>query len=97
MSYSIYYGPDRQDTGQQKKSWFGIVGAVLILTVCLLAFSWFLPQQARQFREAFLPWTRAEVRTAFAELKESIQQGHPIKESVSAFCLEIIHEADSTQ
>ena len=94
MSYSIHYGPEEPCNRKSGFSWFSIVGVVLILTVCLLALSWYLPQQVSQFREALLPWTRAEVTRAFAELCENVKDGKSLNNAVTDFCLEIIHDAE---
>ncbi len=97
MSYTIRYGPVNTNSCKKKSGWFGIIGAVLILTVCLLAVSWYLPQQARQFREALLPWTRSEVLSAFSEFRRDVIEGEPFNDALTAFCRDIIHGTDRPQ
>lgn len=94
MSYSIHYGPDRPKSAPKKRSYFGLVGAVLVIMVCAAAIGWSLPQQAEQFTQALFPWTRSEVQTAFTELREDVREGQPLSDAVKTFCLEIIHGAE---
>ena len=97
MSYSIHYGPEEPQKERSNVSGFGFIGVVLIIVVCLLAFGWHLPQQAHPFKEALFPWTRSEVVSAFAQLREDVVDGMPLRDAVTDFCLEIIHESDQTQ
>ncbi len=97
MSYSIHYGPDRPRSAPKKRSHFGLVGAVLVIMVCAVAVGWALPGQAEQFKQALLPWTRSEVRTAFADLREDVREGQSLQDALTAFCLEIIHDAERVQ
>ena len=91
MSYTIHYGPDEPTRHEHKNRWLGIVGAVVILTVCLLAISWYMPQQVRLLREAFFPWTRSDVQSAFLEFRENARHGQPIGEAFTVFCRDMIH------
>ena len=91
MSYTIRYGPDLTKKYRKRPVRFGGIGIVMILSACLLLASWCLPQQAKQFKEALFPWTRAEVVAAFSELRESILEGEPCGDAVTAFCRDVIH------
>jgi len=93
MSYSIHYDSDNPSYKQRKKPVFGIIGAILVIMVCAAAIGWAIPQQVMQFKEALVPWTRAEVKEAFSELQDDLQQGQPLADAVTAFCLEIIHDS----
>lgn len=97
MSYTIRYGPEQPDTTKQRQSWLGVIGAIIIMGVCLLAISWYLPQQMHQLREALLPWTRNDVQMAFNELREHVSQGQPFGDAVTAFLRDIIHESGQMQ
>ena len=97
MSYSISYGPDRPKPAPKKQSYFGLAGAVTVIVVCALVIGWWIPQQAEQFAQVLLPWTKNEVKAAFAELREDIHDGQPLSDAVTAFCLEIIHDAKQTR
>ncbi len=97
MSYSIRYGPDRPRSAPKKRSYFGLVGVVLVIMVCAVAIGWSIPQQAEQFKQALLPWTRSEVRAAFADLQENVREGQPLQDALTAFCLEIIHDTEPIQ
>ena len=97
MSYSIHYDSDNPNFRAQKKPLFGFVGAILVIMVCAAAIGWAIPQQAKQFREVLLPWTRTEVKAAFSELRDNLLQGEPLSDAVTAFCLEIIHDSMSTK
>jgi len=94
MGYSIHYGPDKPRSAQKTNSYLGFVGAVLVIMVCAAAIGWAIPQQAGQFARALFPWTRSEVRAAFAELREDVREGQPFSDAVTTFCLEIIHNAE---
>ncbi len=97
MSYSIHYDSDNPNFRSQKKPLFGLIGAILVIMVCAAAIGWAIPQQAMQFRQVLLPWTRTEVKAAFAELREDLRQGEPLSDAVTAFCLEIIHDSVPTK
>ena len=93
MSYSIHYDSDNPNFRPQKKPVFGIIGAILVIMVCAAAIGWAIPQQVMQFKEALLPWTRAEVKAAFSNLQDDLQQGQPLADAVTAFCQEMIHDS----
>lgn len=93
MSYSIHYDSDNPKFRSKKKHVFGLVGVILTIMVCAVALGWAIPQQAKQFRQALFPWSREEVKAAFAELRDDLRQGEPISDAVTAFCVEIIHDS----
>lgn len=93
MSYSIHYDSDNPSYKPQKNPVFGIIGAVLVIMVCAAAIGWAIPQQVIQFKEALIPWTRAEVKAAFSELRNDLLQGQPLTDAVTAFCQEMIHDS----
>lgn len=97
MSYSIHYGPDVPQSVPIKRSYFGLVGALLVVVICATAVGWAMPQQAEKFAQALFPWTRSEVNAAFAELREDVREGQPISEAVTTFCREIIDDADQEE
>ena len=93
MGYSIHYGPDRPQFAPEKRTNRGFVGAVLILMVCAMAIGWALPQQTERFVQALFPWTQEQVQVAFAELRQDVREGQPLSDAVTAFCREIIDDA----
>lgn len=97
MSYSICYEPDRTRPVRKKRPYFGLVGAVVIILICATAIGWTIPQQAKQFVQALLPWTRNEVIAALSELRSDVIEGKPINDAVTAFCLEIIHGSEQSR
>lgn len=97
MSYSIHYDSDNPIFRPKKKPIFGLVGVILTIMVCAVAIGWAIPQQAKQFRQALFPWTREEVKAAFADLRDDLRLGEPLSDAVTAFCLEIIHDSAPTK
>ena len=94
MSYVIHYANEESSIRKTNNRWFGIVGAVLVIAVCLLAVSWYLPQQVRQFREALFPWTKSDVQAVFAQLRDNVRQGQTLGDAVTVFCKDIIHMSE---
>lgn len=93
MSYTIHYGSEMPKFSPKKKSYAGLVGAVIIIMVCSAAIGFAIPRQAEQFVQALFPWTRMEVRSTLADLREEVKDGMPMADAISAFCHEIIYEA----
>ena len=93
MGYSVYYGPDMPRFTSKKRNHGGFIGAVLIFMVCAMAIGWALPQQTERFVQALFPWTQDQVQIAFAELRQDVREGQPLSDAVTAFCREIIDDA----
>ena len=94
MSYKISYGTMSGKTRNKAIFRFRIpviAGVVLILatTVRLLC-----PQQTKQLTEALFPLTKASSQEALEVFAQNIKAGESFGDAVSAFCQEIIHEAD---
>jgi len=67
----------------------------LALSVLLARYIW--PGETERLRQALFPWTRESVHEAFAEFQEDIGKGEPFVDAITAFCLEVLDEADISQ
>ena len=94
MSYKISYGAMSKKT--RNKPIFRlklpvIAGAVLAFAITARVF-W--PQQTKQLAEALFPLTKASSQEALEVFARNIKAGESFGDAVTAFCQEIIHEAD---
>ena len=93
MSYSIHYGPDKPNGIRNTESRLGLIGAIVVVLVCVLAIGWAIPEHTEQFVQALFPWAREEVRSALDEMRLNLKAGQPVRDVISAFCQGIISEA----
>lgn len=91
MSYRIQYGGIPGKTQKNTKA-FGLAGVATIVLVWLLAFSWFLPEQAERFREVFFPWASSEVQSAMVDFREDVRSGISFHEAMQTFCRDLMNE-----
>lgn len=94
MSYSIHYGPEKPSYLPKKKSYFGIIGAGIIVLIIAISIGWSIPEYSEQFVHALFPWTRSDVQYALGELSQNVREGQPMSDAVTAFCREIIQNAE---
>lgn len=91
MSYKISYGEPSQ---KALHSSFRLpVVAGLVLTLAILA-RIFYPDATKQLTEALLPVTSDSSQKAMEVFVENIKAGESFGDAVTAFCQEILNDAD---
>lgn len=89
MAYSIGYAPQRHEVcAKRPRIRFGVL--VLAFFVVFLISAQLLSQEgARLLRQMILPFQEETVE-AFSAMVQSVEQGVPVSEAVTAFCREVI-------
>lgn len=97
MGYTVNYGPAIKARRSKRRIRLRIplLALCLVLTVIFVRHTW--PEETQRLRQALFPWTRESVLEAFAGFQEDIKQGEPFSDAISAFCLEVLDEADLSQ
>lgn len=97
MGYTVNYGPAQKGRRSRRRIRLRIplVALGLILSVLLARYIW--PQQTQRLRQALFPWTRETVQEALAGLQENLENGETVSDAITAFCLEVLSEADIAQ
>ena len=92
MSYKISYGKDSEKSKKTGKIWRPAI-AVLVITLVIMA-RIIYPEDTKQLTEALFPLTSESAQTALEVFTKNIKAGESFNDSVTAFCLEIIDEAN---
>lgn len=95
MSYTIQYGPsgkaeaewNSSRTKRKRRTAAAILLAVVAIGVLLLG-------GADRVRDFLIPGDPEVTKAAFAQFTENIRQGEPVGDAITAFCREIIDNAD---
>lgn len=95
MGYTVRYGPAIKVRRERKRFRLPAMALALILSILCLRHAW--PNESQRLRQALFPWARESVRAAFAVFREDLEAGQSISAAITAFCLEILDEADSFQ
>lgn len=92
MGYEIRYGPKAAGRNAKKRgiSWVPITAAIVFALVLGVQSLW--PGAAEWARQRLLPDTGT--REAFQQMVENVQAGEPFGDAVTAFCLEILENAE---
>ena len=95
MSYKIQYSdiPVKTEHKQRKRPYlpaFAIIFACLALAARLL-----YPTQMNRLTDALFPLSSDSSKEALKTFSQHISEGEPFKDAVTAFCQEIIDEANS--
>lgn len=94
MSYQISYGMIPQETARRpRRWWYGAAGIVLALAVIARIF---YPAETKQLTDALFPLTSESAQEALAVFKQNIRAGESLGDAVTAFCMEIIDDADNS-
>lgn len=92
MSYKISYGNESEKSKITGRIWRPAI-AGLVLSLAIMA-RFVFPKDTKQLTEALFPLTSESVQTALEVFTENIKAGESFNEAATAFCLEIIDEAD---
>lgn len=97
MGYTVRYGPAIKVRRERRRFRLRLpaMALALILSILCLRHAW--PNESQRLRQALFPWTRESVRAAFAVFREDLEAGRSVSAAITAFCLEIVDEADSFQ
>lgn len=94
MSYQIRYGdaqpPSERCRAKSKKSYLQLA---LFLLLAAVLFQAVFPAQASSVRQALFPALTDETAAAFQEMVANVRSGTGFEEAVTAFCREIIEDA----
>ena len=97
MSYSIHYHLEKELSGRERRFCLQIpvAAAMVVLSACMITH--ILPIETARLRECLLPWTQEQTQTALISFQEDLQSGVSCPDAVTAFCMEILNEADMSQ
>ena len=92
MSYRISYGemPQKMPV-KPRRWWYGIAVIALVLLVMARIL---YPAEMRQLTDALFPLTSASAQEALEVFAQNIEAGESIGDAVTAFCQEIINDAN---
>ena len=93
MSYRITYGPE-QDSISKRKFQLHLPVAAVLAVLLAVAIRFTYPEETKQLAETLFPLTSAASQEALEAFSENIRAGESFGDAVTAFCLEIINEAD---
>ena len=93
MSYRICYHPGPVKKPAKDPDRLQIPVVALMIMISALIMTWVLPVQTAKLRETLFPWTQAQMQEAIGCFREEIASGESFKDSVTAFCKEILDEA----
>lgn len=94
MSYKISYGDPAGKAMQRSSFRLRLPAAAgIVLALAILA-RIFYPNEAKQLTEALFPLTSAASQEALEVFAQNIKAGESFRNAVTAFCLEIIEDAD---
>ena len=97
MSYRIRYASSQPLSTMQKKHHLQIPIAALLLIAAILVLRCVFPEETQRLAEAVIPLSRESTQEALAAFAEDIKAGESFGDAATAFCLEIIHEADLSE
>lgn len=93
MGYRIVYeGPDGNSPKKDRGRLAGYTAGFLLLFFLLTQIFW--PAGADKMRKILLPWDPDVTAEAFSCLVTDLNQGEDLSEAVTAFCREIILNAE---
>lgn len=97
MGYTVRYGPTGNHKKKAKKLRLTMPIAVLavMLSMTIAAHAW--PEQTERLRLALFPWERESVRQAFVGFRQDLQEGETMGDAITAFCVELLDEAEYPQ
>lgn len=93
MSYKISYGEMSKKSIKNKRSRW-LLPAALAAVVLAIGIRFFYPDATKQLTEALFPLTSASSQEALEVLSQNLKAGESFSDAVTAFCREIIYEAD---
>lgn len=93
MGYSIHYGPGPKIERQRKKRSYIIPVAAMLLMISIFTAKYIWPEKASRLQETLFPWTQEAVEEAFATFVENMHNGESFHYAATAFCLEILQDA----
>ena len=91
MSYKISYCGTTQKPFRFPFRLPAVAG--IVLTIAILA-RIFYPDVTKQLAEALLPLTSSSSQKALEVFAQNIKAGEPFGDAVTAFCQEILNDAD---
>lgn len=95
MAYRIDYGAEsrREFLGSQSGLSFRVLTAALLVAFSLVVTkTW--PEGRERLQQALLPGEPSRTEQAFTAMAERISQGEPVGEAVTAFCREVLENAE---
>ena len=97
MAYRIDYAPVKPEKKRNigRKLRFQVLTAALLLAFILgVKYAW--PGGAARLRQALLPGEASRTEVAVQTLVERVARGEPVGEAVTAFCREILENAQKS-
>lgn len=92
MSYKISYGDNGNERCRQPHI-FKVVAALLMVLLVVAARLCY-PDETKQLSQALFPLTSVSSQQAIEVFKHNISAGESLGDAITAFCQEIINEAD---
>lgn len=89
MAYSIGYGPQRNERCAKGTHFRFSVLVLVFFLVFLISVQLFSQEGAQLLRRMILP-VGDETVEAFSSMIQSVEDGTPVSEAVTAFCREVI-------
>lgn len=96
MSYKISYGETDRRTAKRQKTHFLRPAMAVLIIATAIALRLFYPEETKKLTETLFPLTSASSQKALEVFSQNIKAGESFGDAVTAFCLEIIDEADIT-
>ena len=93
MSYKISYVEMSKRSKKDKRSRW-LLPAALAAVALAIGMRFFYPDATKLLTEALFPLTSASSQAALEVLSQNIKAGDSFSDAVTAFCQEIIYEAD---
>lgn len=94
MAYNIRYGADAlKYEVREKNAAYHNRTVAFITAACAVAMGIFL-LRTPQARDYLTPGNKAVTKAAFAEMVQDIREGEKVTEALTAFCKEIIENAE---
>lgn len=95
MGYAISYGPKLDCEKKRHKGTFSAhVAAVMVILAAAVCVHFAFPGAVQRVRSVLLPGFGDHTVTALAEMVERVEDGERLDSAVSAFCQEIMDNAE---
>lgn len=92
MSYKISYGNESEKPKITGRKWRLVIVSLVIALAIVARFVF--PEDTKQLTEALFPLTGDSVQAALEVFAQNIRAGESFNDAATAFCLEIIDDAD---
>lgn len=94
MSYHIQYGPKLPQERKNKRTrgLRTLIAAAILVVV--FGLKTIFPVGFQQVQYALMPWTLPDTQATFWEMVESIQEGEGLQSAITAFCSQVLQQAE---